>query len=565
MLNKYPRTGASQIWARRGFAMLCAVLIASLWAVPAVAQEPAASETPAAALPYQVIDRVVTPSSIQETRRFFPVADSYISSGFPTSNFGSTASLFLGWNGPNVDAARVLVRWDLSSIPSNANISSTFIGFFQTTISPPGDGNMDFRAQHLTSSWNETGVTWNNANFLGGSSLPIGTIPGVTGWVGGPANDLVRSWVNGSVTNHGLMFTGDETSSRNRSRIFNSRETGASSPYLDVTWDVSCDNVPPTANVQPLPQYSPLSFRVFWTGFDSAPVNCQPSGVANYDVQYRVNGGNWVDWKVRTTSTNNEWAHAENGQFVEFRARATDNAGNRSTYPASPQASTVLDGIAPVSNMTPLPDVTVNTTFVVSWSGSDNLSGIATYDVQYSTIDTDVWTDLVIGTTSTSYQVTGAQEGQTYQFRVRATDKAGNAEPYPENAETQTLILNHPVSAMNPINPAIVGPATPAPTSFNVTWSVFVAPGTTLQSTTIFYRLNGGAWVQWQTFPGTQFFATFPFAGLGLGDGMYEFFSEARNTAGQVEPRANTPEAFVIVDLAGKYQVAAYMPLIKSQ
>ena len=82
---------------------------------------------------------------------------------------------------------------------------------------------MGYRAQFVRSSWSEFGATWNNANFLGGDPLPLGQVNNQDGWKSGDVTNLVHAWLSGAETNHGLILTGDETPSNNRSRIFNSR------------------------------------------------------------------------------------------------------------------------------------------------------------------------------------------------------------------------------------------------------------------------------------------------------------------------------------------------------
>ena len=130
------------------------------------------------------------------------------------------------------------------------------------------------------------------------------------------------AWVSGQETNHGVIVTGDETVSRNRSRVFATREVGGQAPYLQINYTANCDTIAPTATISPLPQWSPGGFRVYWTGKDTAPSGCQPSGIANYDIQYRINGNDWVDWKKRTEATDQFFKdYAPNAAFVEFRAR----------------------------------------------------------------------------------------------------------------------------------------------------------------------------------------------------------------------------------------------------
>ena len=76
--------------------------------------------------------------------------------------------------------------------------------------------------------------------------------------------------------------------------------------------------------------------------------------------------------------------------------------------------------------------------FVVSWSGADpgGGSGIVDYDVQYRIEDSGGWLDWLLGTFLTSstfgpFDPIKLRSGQTYHFRSRARDEAGNLEDYP--------------------------------------------------------------------------------------------------------------------------------------
>jgi hypothetical protein len=67
--------------------------------------------------------------------------------------------------------------------------------------------------------------------------------------------------------------------------------------------------------------------------------------------------------------------------------------------------------------------------FYVWWYGSDNLSGIASYDVQYRDGPGGAWTNLLNGTTDTRTRFVG-QDEHTYYFRARARDEARNLGTY---------------------------------------------------------------------------------------------------------------------------------------
>jgi hypothetical protein len=547
-------------------------------ATPAASDAPADASTAEAAAPEVTIleESVVTevkdasfyegvvpsvadaPGTVRSSVRIEASQDAYISSRFSNTNFGRTTNLNLGWQQGGEEARRILIQFNLSSIPRNAVIERARWNLFQFQVIPVGDANMDFRAQFMQQPWNETAVTWNNANFLGGDSLPLGSVPGTIGWQSGDATDVVRAWVSGQRANNGVLITGDETPARNRSRLFNSRESN-NRPFVTVDFQVNCDTIAPTASVQALPGFSPGEFVVRWSGQDLAPSGCAPSGIANFDVEYRVNGGAWVQWRNRTTSTQFTFRNlAPNNAFVEFRARATDRAGNVGAF-TGPQASTRVDTQPPVATVNPLPQWTPFSSFVVTWGGSDNLSGIATYDIEFA-IDNGSWQMLIEGTTQTSYQVTGAVAGQTYRFRARATDNVGNSGSWPATEQAETFVLTFPVVRMTPFEPPIIKPTSPVTDSFTVRWEGITAPGSTITQYQIFYNYNGQGRVLWQTFPGTTTTAVFPFASLGLGDGAYEFDGLATNSFGQTTGVTGLSVEGIIVDLANVIQPRQFLP-----
>jgi hypothetical protein len=92
------------------------------------------------------------------------------------------------------------------------------------------------------------------------------------------------------------------------------------------------DTAAPSASTGCVATTSQRSFPVSWVGSDAT------SGIAVYDVQYRVGpGGTWVTWFDDTTTTSATFGPSspvtvEYNQTYYFRARALDNAGNLGAY-----------------------------------------------------------------------------------------------------------------------------------------------------------------------------------------------------------------------------------------
>lgn len=94
-----------------------------------------------------------------------------------------------------------------------------------------------------------------------------------------------------------------------------------------IGYDVSTtvENIPPASRVVELYPYTRFTqdLLVNWVGEDPGG-----SGIANYDVQYRVNNGGWTNWQTRTFATSAILENTQPGEKIDFRVRATDRAQN---------------------------------------------------------------------------------------------------------------------------------------------------------------------------------------------------------------------------------------------
>jgi hypothetical protein len=106
--------------------------------------------------------------------------------------------------------------------------------------------------------------------------------------------------------------------------------------------------------------------------------------------------------------------------------RIWDAAGNEYRTNAT---RILLDMTPPTVSMTSLPPKSETLIFQVSWDGSDLLTGVSSYDVQYRS-DGD-WVRWLDGYRAGSINFSG-QDGTAYFFRVRAMDGAGNTGEFAE-------------------------------------------------------------------------------------------------------------------------------------
>lgn len=98
----------------------------------------------------------------------------------------------------------------------------------------------------------------------------------------------------------------------------------------------------------------------------------------------------------------------------------------------------VFDLIKPVSKVQALPAEVHDTSFTVKWSGTDNASGIRSYDIYYA-FNNGTFQLWLSDVTLTEAVFTG-QKDSTYRFYSIAKDFAGNIEGPKTTAETSTVV-----------------------------------------------------------------------------------------------------------------------------
>jgi hypothetical protein len=466
----------------------------------------------------KILSRTVTPDAVHVTVELPVAQDTYISSNEPNRNFCNTNWLRVGYSqsSPGYGAVRMFMYFDLSSIPSDAAINWARFRIYMHSATPSGDSDMRLESRHLAAAWNQCQVTWSSHQPQWGPVFGSSWINSTPGWKEGDVTELVKDWVYGTHPNYGAMVMGDETMRERQRMFYSSREAGYH-PRLIVDYTEYVDTEPPVISVDPLPQWSRSRFDVSWSGHDPGG-----SGIDYYDVEYSIPGGGWTQWLYHTRQTSAEFAGGANGTTYLFRARGVDKAGNVQAWSPTPQASTTVDSIPPAATANQLPPIILSPAFLVTWTGSDNSggSGIAYFDLQYQE-NGGPWQDWIMGTTDTSVEVTGAENGSTYGLRVRATDVAGNVQPWSPTPQTETTInTDGPIAAIEPFP----SPSTGAD-QFLVRWTGEAGPGLTVTGYDVRYRFKNGGWTQWMA---NTTLTQQTFTDLRAEDGVYCF--EVRST-----------------------------------
>src|SRR5215203_2627686 len=172
-------------------------------------------------------------------------ADTKLVENAPTTNYGGTTPARAVGDEPAGSGKDVysLLRWDLSSIPAGAKVSSVSIDFNVTNAS-----NQVYQLYEIKRPWVERGASWQL--YASGSSwevagakgtldrgAQVGTItPRSTGKQSSAISaSVVQSWVDNPSTNQGIIVA---NTTNTDAFDFSSREaaTAANRPQLQVTY-----------------------------------------------------------------------------------------------------------------------------------------------------------------------------------------------------------------------------------------------------------------------------------------------------------------------------------------
>ncbi len=275
-------------------------------------------------------------------------------------------------------------------------------------------------------------------------------------------------------------------------------------------------------------------FDVSWSGSDAD----NGAAVRDFTIYVSDNGGTFAPWLSNTILTSATYV-GQNGHNYSFYSVASDNAGNVEPAPLAAQATTLVQAATPSSSVDALPNYETNTTFTVSWSGSEpGGPGIASYDI-YVSDNGGAFTPMLSATTLTSTSFTG-QDGHTYGFYSVASDLDGNTEPPPSTAQATTLVdVTPPASQVDTL------PGYETSTTFSVSWSGSDGTnGSGIAAYDVFVSDNGStftALLSDTTLTSTSF--------TGVDGHTYGFYAVATDNAGNVQATPTAAQATTLVDV----------------
>jgi hypothetical protein len=201
---------------------------------------------------------------------------------------------------------------------------------------------------------------------------------------------------------------------------------------------------PPTDVIAPISQAAGPSDSTTPTWSITYTASDDRSGIASVDLYVLVPGATTYTTVGTDTTQDGQFTYTgtTDGNYL-FHTIATDNAGNIEPTPASPDLTTELDTHAP-SSQGAGPSQSAATTWTITYTSSDETSGIASVDLYV--LAPGATTYAKVGTDSTIqdglFTYTGTTDGR-YLFHTVATDNAGNVESTPTSPDVTVNLDTH--------------------------------------------------------------------------------------------------------------------------
>jgi len=169
----------------------------------------------------------------------YPIDDALIKHRAPDTNYGSAEVLQTrndygassGW------AYDSFVKFDLSSVPSNATIYYAYLRLYYYKKKDNNPAGRDLNLYRATSNWDEETVTWNTQPSCASQPTTHATVPSSIGvWMEWDVSSDVLDFIAGSKINYGWKLTDENYWGNVNIPIvyFRSKEYGDFIPCLEI-------------------------------------------------------------------------------------------------------------------------------------------------------------------------------------------------------------------------------------------------------------------------------------------------------------------------------------------
>ena len=328
--------------------------------------------------------------------------------------------------------------------------------------------------------------------------------------------------------------------------------SASSGKYLNV------DTVPPVSSAGPVPAATTsTSLSIPYAASDTG------SGIISHvEVWQRVQvagSSTWSDWSMAASGSASPIAvmmTSGSGRY-EFYSVAVDIGGNREAPPDVADAFTVLDA-PPATVAGPLPAAVHLTMLSVPYTGTDDptVELWQRFEAAGSTTF-NAWATVATGATSPFSVPLTSGDGRYEFYTIGTKGEVREAEPGAADTFTvrDTVV---PTSAIGSVQAAVktATPSVPYTASDN-------ANGSGLAPVEIWQRFEAAGSSTWSAWAMVTTATHSPVAvPLASGDGRYEFYAVAVDTAGNRETAPASADAFTVLDTAAPSTAASALPAV---
>ena len=260
-------------------------------------------------------------------------ADAWINQGSPSDNKGDDSILKV-MSKSGGDNLRALVNFPMPQMPAGCVVDTATLRIYADSAS----SGRTLQAFRLASSWSENNVTWNNQPSTTGTAA---TTTSSSGWREWAVASQVQAMYD-TAGHHGFLIRDAVENQDNEQQLF-SREKGENPPQLIVTFialgDLPPDETAPETTLATWPSSTTTSTSASFTFWANEPG-------ATYECSLDTS-------PFSACSSPAEYTALSVGSHT-FAVRATDQAGNVDTTPASygwtiEEAPPAVDCGAPVT------------------------------------------------------------------------------------------------------------------------------------------------------------------------------------------------------------------------
>ena len=143
--------------------------------------------------------------------------DSVVTTAAPDINYGILSTIAVGNTASSI--LRTYIKFDLSTVPANARITYADLRLYQ--YSTIGLDNFAIGLYAVTGDWDESTITWNlQPTSSTDAEITINITAGATTWKFWDIDTLVQSWLDGDITNYGMILKDTEETSVNTLTYF---------------------------------------------------------------------------------------------------------------------------------------------------------------------------------------------------------------------------------------------------------------------------------------------------------------------------------------------------------